>query len=136
MAIESDKSESEKLSQVDTSDGANNNDSATTDNPDTTQNAPSFGGQLLRFAGMTIIVAVILLALFFLQEPAVLIGLLVVGSVGAAMHYKGRKLAPGKPGASILGGILGGVASSAALIIAMLFVAAMFLDACKAFFKL
>lgn len=104
------------------------------DDSQVTQDTTSFGGQFLRFAGMTIIVAVILLAVVFGKEPVVFIGLLVIGSAGAAMHYKGRKLAPGKSGASILGGILGGVAGSAALIIATLFLIAMLLDACRAFF--
>ena len=100
------------------------------------QDPPSFFGHFLRFAGMTIIVAAIVLTVFFWGEPVVFLVLLAIGSAGAAMHYKGRQLAPGKPGASIMGGILGGLASSAALIVLMLFVAAMFLDACRAFFKL
>jgi hypothetical protein len=104
------------------------------DDPQVTQGSTSFAGRFLRFAGMIIIVAVILFAVVFWQEPVAFFGLLVIGLVGAAMHYKGRKLAPGKPGASILGGILGGVAGSAALIIGALFMIAIMLDACKAFF--
>lgn len=101
-----------------------------------TQDKPSFFGHFLRFTGMTIIIAAIVLTVFFWGEPIVFLVLLAIGSAGAAMHHKGRQLAPGKPGASILGGILGGLASSAALIVLMLFVAAMFLDACRVFFKL
>ena len=106
------------------------------DDPQVAQAKPSFGGRFLRFAGMATIVAAILLAVLFGEEPGLLIGLLAVGLAGAAMHYQGRKLAPGKHGASILGGILGGVFGSAAFIIVGLIVVAMFVDGCKGFLGL
>ncbi len=106
------------------------------DDPQVTQDEPSLGGRFLRFAGMAIIVAAILLAVLFWEETGLLIGLLAIGLAGAAMHYKGRKLAPGKHGASILGGILGGVFGSAAFIIVGLILIAMFVDGCKGFLGL
>lgn len=134
MTIESDTREPEETNGVGSSGDSDNGDRAKTDDPQTTQGTPSFGGRLLRFAGMGLIVAAIIFSMIAWEEPGLLIGCLVIGLVGAAMHYKGRKLAPGKHGASILGGILGGVTSSAVLIILMLMVFAMFVDGCEDFF--
>jgi hypothetical protein len=57
---------------------------------------------------MAIIIGVIMFALVFpssLAEPVLFAVLLVIGLAGAAMHYKGRKLAPEKHWASIRGGL-------------------------------
>ena len=138
MANEADTNEAENSNQVGTSDDVNASDGARTDDPQAKQEAPSFGGRLLRFAGMAIIVMAILVALVFWEDlgSGPFLGLLAIVMAGAAMHYKGRKLAPGKHGASILGGILGGALGSAAFIILALFFIAMFVDGCEAFFKM
>ena len=136
MTIESDTREPEAPNGVGSSGDSDNGDCAKIDDPQTTQVAPSFGGRFLRFAGMGIIAASILFSVIFWEEPGLLIGCLVIGLAGGAMHYKGRKLAPGKYGASILGGILGGVISSAALMILMLMVFAMFVDGCQGYLGL
>lgn len=138
MANEADVREAEKPNQIGTSGDVDIGGSTGSDDPQIKQDATSFGGRFLRFTGMGIIVGVILFALFISStgglEPGLFIGLLAIGLAGAAMHYKGRKLAPGKHGASILGGILGGVTSSAVLIILMLMIFAMFVDGCEDFF--
>ncbi len=131
MAIESDTREPEEPKGVGSSGDSGDGDFAKTDAPQTKQVAPSFGGRILRFAGMGIIITAILFSMFAWEEPGLLIGCLVIGLVGGAMHYKGRKLAPGKYGASILGGILGGAIGSAVIIILMLAVFAMFVDGCQ-----
>ena len=138
MTNEADARETENLNQVGASGDVNVGDSTRTDDPQIKQDAPSFGGRLLRFVGMAIIVLVILFGLVFWEElgSGLFIGLLVIGSAGAAMHFKGRKLAPGKHGGSILGGIFGAAVGTAAFIIALLFLMAAFLDGCRAFFKL
>ena len=139
MANEADAREAENSNEVGASGDVNIGDSTRTDDPQIMQDATSFGGRFLRFAGMAIIVAAILVALFFMSiedfEPGLFFGLLAIGLAGAAMHYKGRRLAPGKYGASILGGILGGVFGSAALIIVALIFIAMFVDGCEALFN-
>ena len=108
------------------------------DSPQVTDNDTSFGGRFLRLAGMAIIVGVVLTVLVFGEElePGLFIGLLAIGSAGAAMHYKGRKLAPGKHGASILGGILGGGAIVSAVFIIAAFFFFAIMESCAAFFKL
>ena len=131
MTIESDTREPEEPNGVGSSGDSDNGDCAKTDDPQTTQVARSFGGQFLRFAGMGIIAAAILFSVIFWQDPGLLVGCLVLGSAGGVMHYKGRKLAPGKHGASILGGILGGITSFAALVILVLMLFAMFVEGCQ-----
>ena len=131
MTLESDTREPEEPNGVGSSGDSDDGYCAKTDDPQTTQVAPSFGGRVLRFAGMGIIATAVLFSAIAWEEPGVLIGCLVIGLAGGAMHYKGRKLAPGKYGASILGGILGGVISSAALILLMLMFFAMFVDGCQ-----
>jgi hypothetical protein len=131
MAIESDTRDPEKSIGVNSGGDSDDGDFAKSDDPQSTQMAPSFGGRFLRFAGTAIIITAIVFSTIAWEEPGVLIGCLVIGLAGGAMHYKGRKLAPGKYGASILGGILGGVISSAALILLMLMFFAMFVDGCQ-----
>jgi hypothetical protein len=108
------------------------------DNPQVTANSRSLGGRFLRLSGMAVIVAVTLAILFSWEalEPGIFIGLLAIGLAGAAMHYKGRKLAPGKHGASILGGILGGGAIVSAVVIIAAFFFFALVEGCEAFFKL
>ena len=78
------------------------------DEPRVTQNDTHFGGRFLRFIGMLLIVGVIMFAGFLNHwrvsgsEFGVL---LVIGLAGAAAHFTGRKLAPGKHWASIRGGL-------------------------------
>lgn len=138
MANKADAAQTENSNQVDTGDDVDTANIARAEDPRTRQDAPSFGGRLLRFAGMAIIVVAILVALVAWEDlgSGLFLGLLAIGFAGAAMHYKGRKLAPGRYGASILGGVLGGVFGTAAFIILAMFFVAMFVDGCEAFFKL
>jgi len=92
------------------------------DDPQVTQDGTHFGGRFLRFAGMLVIVGVIMYAGVF--EDWRLSGgelgvLLVIGLAGVATHFAGRKLAPGEHGASIKGGLLAviGVLIAAALVV-------------------
>jgi hypothetical protein len=131
MAIESDTREPEEPIGVGSSGDSDNGDVARIDDPQTTQIASPIGGRILRFAGMGIIITAIVFSTIAWEEPVLIIGCLVIGSAGGAMHYKGRKLAPGKYGASILGGIFGGAIGSAAIIMLMLIFFAMFIDGCQ-----
>ena len=137
MEKDTDAREAKHSNQAGTGRDVDNGDSTKIGETDEPQGATSFRGRFLRFAGMTIIVGAALFTLVFWGAigPGLFILLLATGFAGAAMHYKGRKLAPGKHGASILGGILAGSVGSAAFILIGMMVIAMMVDGCKAFFK-
>jgi hypothetical protein len=76
--------------------------------PQVTQDEPSFGGQFLRFVGMAMIIVAVILGFFgLLGVWQLILFALIIGLAGAALHFKGRKLAPEKIGASAAGGVAG-----------------------------
>jgi len=93
------------------------------DEPHVTRDDTYFGGRILRFVGMLVMVGVIMYAGIFEDwrlsgdEIAVL---LVIGLAGAATHFAGRKLAPGAHGASFRGGLLAVIGVPIALLLVVL----------------
>ena len=100
-------------------------DQAQGETPDVSNAGTSTGriiwGRILRFTGMFVIIAVAIFGVtvtaesrilasigkvFFGSQPIAIGPLLMIGLVGAAMHFAGRQLAPAIHGASKRGGIL------------------------------
>ena len=68
------------------------------DQPDDSRRESNFPGTLLRFVGMLTIVGVIMYAAVFEDwnlSTEELVALIVIGLLGGAAHFAGRKLAPG-----------------------------------------
>jgi hypothetical protein len=78
-----------------------------------------FLGALLRFLGMIVISVAALFLLFGDGDAETIITYLIAGSVGAAMHFAGRKIAPDALWASAAGGVVVGVGSIAAVVVAV-----------------
>ena len=78
-----------------------------------------FLGALLRFLGMIVISVAALNLLFGDGDAETIIIVLIAGSVGAAMHFAGRKIAPDALWASAAGGVVVGAGSIAAVVVAI-----------------
>ena len=78
-----------------------------------------FLGALLRFLGMIVICVSALNLLFGDGDAETIIIVLIAGSVGAATHFAGRKIAPDALWASAAGGVVVGAGSIAAVVVAI-----------------
>ena len=103
------------------------------DEPQVTQDDTHFGGRILRFVGMLVIIGTIMYAGFIKGwriSGGELGVLLAFGLAGAAMHFAGRKLTPGKHGASIRGGLFAVIGLPIAGILIVLFLFSGLLRSC------